>query len=79
MTYASEANPDTRFNRARPGDAGLIGRFGLKARIATLDEFAADAFQGDMGITSPLRPTSCPTPTASPTTSGRASTSAPTT
>jgi electron transport complex protein RnfG len=29
----------------------------LKGRVATLDEFTADAFQGDMGITSPLRPT----------------------
>lgn len=38
------------------GQGGLIGRFGLKARIATLDDFTADAFQGDMGITSPLRP-----------------------
>jgi CxxC motif-containing protein (DUF1111 family) len=34
----------------------VIGRFGLKARVATLDDFTADAFQGDMGITSPLRP-----------------------
>jgi CxxC motif-containing protein (DUF1111 family) len=35
---------------------GRIGRFGLKARTATLDDFAADAFQGDMGLTSPQRP-----------------------
>jgi CxxC motif-containing protein (DUF1111 family) len=38
------------------GGADRIGRFGLKARIATLDEFTADALQGDMGLTSPLRP-----------------------
>jgi CxxC motif-containing protein (DUF1111 family) len=38
------------------GQAGLIGRFGFKARVTTLDDFAADAFQGDMGLTSPLRP-----------------------
>jgi CxxC motif-containing protein (DUF1111 family) len=38
------------------GDKNLIGRFGLKARVATLDDFAADAFQGDMGLTSPMRP-----------------------
>ena len=56
VTYASQANPDQRFNRHQPGDTGLIGRFGLKARIATVDEFAADAFQGDRGLTSPLRP-----------------------
>jgi CxxC motif-containing protein (DUF1111 family) len=34
----------------------VIGRFGLKARIATLDDFCADAFQDEMGTTSPLRP-----------------------
>ena len=38
------------------GQGGIIGRFGLKARVATLDDFAADAFQGDMGLTSPMRP-----------------------
>jgi CxxC motif-containing protein (DUF1111 family) len=38
------------------GTTGLIGRFGLKARIPTVDDFTADAFQGDMGLTSPLRP-----------------------
>jgi CxxC motif-containing protein (DUF1111 family) len=35
---------------------GIIGRFGLKARVATLDDFVGDAFQGDMGLTSPMRP-----------------------
>ncbi len=33
-----------------------MGRFGVKAGIATLDDFSADAFQSDMGLTSPLRP-----------------------
>lgn len=56
VTYASEANEDTSFHTYKKGDR-VIGRFGLKARIATLDDFTADAFQGDMGITSPLRPT----------------------
>jgi CxxC motif-containing protein (DUF1111 family) len=55
VVYASEANPDPTFNSHKKGDM-VIGRFGLKARIATLDEFTADALQGDMGITSPLRP-----------------------
>src|SRR3954467_4340971 len=55
VVYASEANPDTRFHTHQKGDI-VIGRFGLKARVPTLDDFAADAFQGDMGITSPLRP-----------------------
>jgi CxxC motif-containing protein (DUF1111 family) len=54
--YASQPNPDPTFNAHQPGDT-VIGRFGLKARIGTLDEFVADALQNDMGITSPLRPT----------------------
>ncbi|HTQ07818.1 MAG TPA: di-heme oxidoredictase family protein [Polyangiaceae bacterium] len=61
VTYASEANEDTRFHSYQKGDT-VIGRFGLKARVATLDDFTADAFQGDMGITSPLRPTEIPNP-----------------
>ncbi|MFO0585882.1 MAG: di-heme oxidoredictase family protein [Polyangiaceae bacterium] len=56
VVYQSEPNPDPTFNAHQPGDM-VIGRFGTKARIATLDEFTADALQGDMGITSPLRPT----------------------
>lgn len=55
VTYQSEANPDTRFHRHQKDDP-LIGRFGLKARIATLDDFSADAAQSDMGLTSLLRP-----------------------
>jgi CxxC motif-containing protein (DUF1111 family) len=35
---------------------GKIGRFGIKARLATLGDFAADALSGDMGITSPAYP-----------------------
>ncbi len=34
----------------------------MKARIATLDDFVADAFQGDMGMTTPMRPTEPPNP-----------------
>jgi CxxC motif-containing protein (DUF1111 family) len=55
VVYPSEANPDPTFNSHQKGDM-VIGRFGLKARQATLDDFTADALQGDMGITSPLRP-----------------------
>lgn len=61
LIYASEPNPDPTFNNHQPGDM-VIGRFGLKARIATLDEFTADALQGDMGITSPLRPSEIQNP-----------------
>lgn len=57
----SQPNPDTRYHQHQPGER-LIGRFGLKARSATLDDFAADAFQGDMGITSDLRPEELPGP-----------------
>ncbi len=39
---------------------GRIGRFGLKSRVATLEEFAADAYRGDMGLTSPLFPAEVP-------------------
>jgi CxxC motif-containing protein (DUF1111 family) len=56
VVYASQPNTDPTFNAHQPGDM-VIGRFGLKARIATLDEFVADALQNDIGITSPLRPT----------------------
>jgi len=61
VSYASEANEDTRFHTYQKGDT-LIGRFGLKARVPALDDFTADAFQGDMGITSPLRPTEIKNP-----------------
>lgn len=50
-----EANPESLFPYCEPG-ATVVGRFGLKARVPTLDGFAADAYQGDMSITSPLRP-----------------------
>jgi len=59
--YASEANPDQRFFDYQKGDLA-IGRFGIKARIATLDDFTADALAFDMGITSPLRPDEFPNP-----------------
>lgn len=62
VPWQSEANADARFHGHGPGDDGLLGRFGLKARVATLDEFAADALQGDMSITSPLRPEELPNP-----------------
>jgi CxxC motif-containing protein (DUF1111 family) len=60
-SYASRPNPDPTFNGHQPGDT-IIGRFGLKARLGTLDEFVADALQNDMGITSPLRATEFPNP-----------------
>ncbi len=62
VRYDSEPNADTRFHAYAKGTANLAGRFGFKARIRTLDEFTADAFQGDMGMTSPLRPVELPNP-----------------
>lgn len=41
---------------------GRLGRFGLKSRVATLEDFAADALRGDMGITSPALPDEVPNP-----------------
>jgi CxxC motif-containing protein (DUF1111 family) len=61
VAYGSEPNEDTSFHTYTKGQM-VIGRFGLKARVATLDDFTADAFQGDMGITSPLRPDEFPNP-----------------
>jgi CxxC motif-containing protein (DUF1111 family) len=55
VTFASVPNPDASFSAYHQGDQ-VIGRFGLKARIATIDDFTADAFQGDMGMTTPMRP-----------------------
>jgi CxxC motif-containing protein (DUF1111 family) len=39
-----------------------VGRFGLKARVPTLEAFAADALLGDMSITSPTLPDELPNP-----------------
>lgn len=50
-----EQNPRADFAPCTPGDT-VVGRFGLKARIPTLDAFTADAYQGDMAVTTPLRP-----------------------
>jgi CxxC motif-containing protein (DUF1111 family) len=62
VTFTSQPNSDTSFHTHKPGDANLIGRFGLKARVATLDDFTADAYQGDMGMTTPMRPTELANP-----------------
>jgi len=62
VTYTSKANPDQKYHSHMEGETDIIGRFGLKARIATLDDFTADAYQGDMGITSPMRTLEPPNP-----------------
>lgn len=56
------ARTDGIHGRANHLADGSIGRFGVKARLPTLEQFAADAFQGDMGLTNPLRPDELPNP-----------------
>jgi CxxC motif-containing protein (DUF1111 family) len=56
VAFSSVPNPDPTFSQHYFGEPNLIGRFGLKARLVAIDEFTADAFQGDMGMTSPMRP-----------------------
>ena len=51
-----------RIHRLAEDGGAAIGRFGLKARSARVDSFTADAFQGDMGLTSPMRPREPPNP-----------------
>ncbi|RYZ05666.1 MAG: hypothetical protein EOO73_19445 [Myxococcales bacterium] len=41
---------------------GSIGRFGVKARIATLEQFVVDALSSDMGLSSPAQPDEPPGP-----------------
>jgi CxxC motif-containing protein (DUF1111 family) len=55
VTYHSTGPSNSMFGSRELGQTDLIGRFGLKARVATVDDFTADALQGDMGITSPMR------------------------
>lgn len=58
----SAANPDQPFHDEAEGECGLLGRFGLKATVASLDDFTAKAYLGDMGLSSPLRPVELPNP-----------------
>jgi len=62
VTFTSVPNPDTTFSHFTQGQTNVIGRFGLKARVATIDDFTADAYQGDMGMTTPMRPTELANP-----------------
>jgi CxxC motif-containing protein (DUF1111 family) len=61
VTYRSQAILGVAVPHAS-GEGNLIGRFGVKARVTTIDDFTADAFQGDMGLTSPMRPDEPPNP-----------------
>ena len=67
MTTFTSVPSGDGFSTFQTGDT-VVGRFGLKARVATLDDFVADAFQGDMGLTTPMRPVELREPLmASPT------------
>jgi CxxC motif-containing protein (DUF1111 family) len=62
VAFHAIGTTDPRFPVHVEGEAGLVGRFGVKARLATLDEVVADALQGDLGLTSRLRPAELPNP-----------------
>ena len=64
VSFRSTGSVDPSFPVHGFGETGLIGRFGVKARLATLDDVVADALQGDMGLTSRLRPAELPNPDA---------------
>lgn len=55
---AIDTAPPTIFGDRPP----RLGRFGHKARTATLEDFVLDALLGDMGLTSPSRPSEPPSP-----------------
>jgi CxxC motif-containing protein (DUF1111 family) len=62
VSFDSQHVLDPGFPAHAPGETGLIGRFGVKARLATLDDVVADALQGDLGLTCALRPAELPNP-----------------
>ncbi len=54
--------PSDRLANAQPGVCGIPGRFGLKAKAASVDAFTAEAFRADMSITSEFIPYELPNP-----------------
>ena len=62
VTYASERVDDVTFGQLAKGDANLIGRFGLKARIATLDRLHRRRVPGRHGHHQPAAPVELPNP-----------------
>ena len=61
LAMARQAKPDGIAGRVNivwdaMAQKEAIGRFGMKANVATLTEQIANAFHGDLGITSPLMP-----------------------
>lgn len=56
------AETDPQYNAAVPGQTGLIGRFGMKAALFSLEDAVSRALLLDIGLTSPLRPLELPNP-----------------
>ncbi len=57
LRYADPLDLDHDGISGRPAFIGnRIARFGWKSQVATLEDFAADAYLNEMGITSPTRP-----------------------
>lgn len=62
VPFRSTRSIDPRYPVHLQGENGLLGRFGVKATLATLDEVVADALQEDMGLTTRMRPAELPNP-----------------
>jgi CxxC motif-containing protein (DUF1111 family) len=56
VAYGSVVDLGGGYHAYGPGDVDLIGRFGHKAIVASVEDFVARALQLDIGLTSPLRP-----------------------
>jgi CxxC motif-containing protein (DUF1111 family) len=56
VTFDAIPNPDTTFGTYQTGQTNLVGRFGLKARQASIDDYIAGAYLGAIGVTSPMQP-----------------------
>jgi CxxC motif-containing protein (DUF1111 family) len=49
------SSPDGISGRVSYTDGGVVGRFGWKAQIATIEEFVRDALSSEIGLTVPYR------------------------
>src|SRR5262249_54100304 len=49
----SNGGRDNRVSNPDTGETQALGRFGWKAQVATLHQFAGDAYLNEMGITNP--------------------------
>jgi CxxC motif-containing protein (DUF1111 family) len=56
LANTSNGGRPNRVSNPDPGDTRTLGRFGWKAQVATLHQFAGDAYLNEMGITNPSFP-----------------------